>query len=27
MRQEVYRELHQLERTILQWLDPLSQFK
>lgn len=27
MRQEVYRELHQLERTILQWLDPLSQFE
>ncbi|SRR5579883_1223741 len=26
MRQEVYRELHQLERTILHWIDPLSSF-
>ncbi len=26
MRQEVYRELHQLERTILQWLNPLAGF-
>lgn len=24
MRQEVYRELHELERTILRWLDPFS---
>ena len=24
MRQETYRELHQLERTILRWLDPLE---
>jgi hypothetical protein len=24
MRQEVYRELHQLERTLLQWLNPLN---
>jgi esterase/lipase len=24
MRQEVYRELHQLERAILQWLNPLK---
>ncbi|MDX2231710.1 MAG: DUF1350 family protein [Leptolyngbyaceae cyanobacterium bins.349] len=24
MRQEVYRDLHQLERTILQWLNPLQ---
>lgn len=24
MRQEVYRDLHQLERTILRWLNPLS---
>jgi hypothetical protein len=24
MRQEVYRELHQLERTILRWLNPLE---
>lgn len=23
MRQEIYRELHQLEKVILQWLDPL----
>lgn len=26
MRQEVYRELHQLEKTILQWLNPLGEF-
>jgi hypothetical protein len=26
-RQEVYRELHQLERTILHWLDPLASLK
>ena len=26
VRQEVYRELHQLERAILQWLDPLASF-
>ena len=26
MRQEVYRELHQLERAIVQWLDPLASF-
>lgn len=24
MRQEIYRELHQLERTMLRWLDPLA---
>lgn len=24
MRQEIYRELHQLERSILRWLDPLA---
>ncbi len=24
VRQEVYRELHQLERTVLRWLDPLA---
>jgi hypothetical protein len=24
MRQEIYRELHQLEKTILQWLDPFA---
>ena len=24
MRQEIYRELHQLEQTILQWLEPLK---
>ncbi|MER3432758.1 MAG: hypothetical protein C4288_04835 [Leptolyngbya sp. ERB_1_1] len=24
MRQEVYRELHQLERTVLKWLDPFA---
>jgi hypothetical protein len=24
MRQEVYRELHQLERTMLRWIDPLG---
>ncbi|PSB29932.1 DUF1350 family protein [Stenomitos frigidus] len=26
VRQEVYRELHQLERAILRWLDPLASF-
>ncbi len=26
MRQEVYRELHQLERAILQWLNPFAKF-
>jgi hypothetical protein len=24
VRQEIYRELHQLERTVLRWLDPLA---
>ncbi len=27
MRQEVYRELHQLERSILRWLNPLGELK
>jgi hypothetical protein len=27
MRQEIYRELHQLEKTILQWLNPFSEVK
>jgi len=27
MRQEVYRELHELERSILRWLNPLASFK
>jgi hypothetical protein len=27
MRQEIYRELHQLEKTILQWLNPLGSVK
>lgn len=26
MRQEIYRELHQLERIILRWLNPLGEF-
>jgi predicted alpha/beta hydrolase family esterase len=26
MRQEIYRELHHLERTMLQWLNPFGQF-
>lgn len=26
VRQEVYRELHQLERTMLRWLNPLASF-
>ena len=26
VRQEIYRELHQLERTVLRWLDPLAYF-
>ncbi|MBW4471209.1 MAG: DUF1350 family protein [Stenomitos rutilans HA7619-LM2] len=26
VRQGVYRELHQLERTVLRWLDPLASF-
>jgi hypothetical protein len=26
VRQEIYRELHQLERTVLRWLDPLASF-
>lgn len=27
MRQEIYRELHQLEKTILQWLNPFAEVK